>query len=172
MTTRCIAERRLGAYLDGELPVRAARRIERHIAGCDACRRAFESLGALRAALRDAAPHPPDLDPDAFRTRVLHRIRAEAAMDGQRRSSRDAPSWLRVAAWAVPLLVVVLSLLIRPIRARMPARAGGVAQGGVAPTVQIELVNPAIVPIIDVREDGIPVIWLARSGEETPPHPG
>jgi hypothetical protein len=74
-------------------------------------------------------------------------------------------AWAGSLAWAIPLLAVAALLLAR---ARLMA-----PDAEEATAVQIELENPSVVPIIDVREDGIPVIWLAggENGLEAS-HPG
>lgn len=166
MTPRCSDERRLGAYVDGELAGRIARRVEQHVERCPACRREVQSLRELHDALRTAATPPPVVDPEVFRTRVLHRIRAGDAARA-RASERITAPWFRNAAWALPLLAAAVLGLALARHQILASRAH------IVPTVQIELENPSVVPIIDVREDGIPVIWLARGGEEpTPPNPG
>jgi hypothetical protein len=45
--------RQLTAYADGELPVSERARVERHLAGCDACRRRVRIEQAVRQSLHD-----------------------------------------------------------------------------------------------------------------------
>jgi anti-sigma factor RsiW len=51
-------------YVDGALPRRTRRRLERHLAGCDACNEYLEQLRATIAVTGSAAPE--DLDPDVL----------------------------------------------------------------------------------------------------------
>jgi anti-sigma factor RsiW len=68
---------RLSAYLDGELAPRAAARIDRHVAGCPACRAALRSLERLLRTLHEmtATGHPSRSEraPD-IATAVRHRL--------------------------------------------------------------------------------------------------
>lgn len=61
MLTHYLTQRRLGAYLDGALPERAARATEAHLTACAACQREADTLRRLRAALhRSLTPRDPD----------------------------------------------------------------------------------------------------------------
>ena len=64
--------KRLNAYMDGELPERKRRNVERHLAHCSACRLELEGLRGLGPLLRhDEAPPVP--------AGLSARIMAEAA---------------------------------------------------------------------------------------------
>ena len=56
------AQEQLSAWLDDELEETAKAALEAHLAGCEACRRAWGQLQALEAALGDlTAPVPAGL---------------------------------------------------------------------------------------------------------------
>jgi anti-sigma factor RsiW len=56
-----LTRRRIGAYLDGALPERAARATQAHLTACLACQREAEALRRLGTALgRLKAPREPD----------------------------------------------------------------------------------------------------------------
>ncbi len=69
----------LSAWLDGELSDEESTRLERHMAGCSACRQAFEQMTALGASLT-AASLPP-LDPD-FALKAASFVRERALPAG------------------------------------------------------------------------------------------
>ncbi|MGH7932050.1 MAG: anti-sigma factor family protein [Candidatus Binataceae bacterium] len=103
----------LHAYVDGELDLVRNLELERHLAQCPDCPRAYENLRALRTALKDGAVYYAA--PAALRARV-------------RKLSHDrrhAPSWRR---WTVtrgewPWLITaaaVLAALVVLVRARGP----------------------------------------------------
>lgn len=50
--------RRLSAYLEGELPRRAGRRLEAHLVACPQCHRTFMTLVALLGALPASHEQP------------------------------------------------------------------------------------------------------------------
>ena len=63
------AENLIGAYVDGELDLRAALEIETHIKSCSSCARALESHQALRTTLRSGKL--AYAAPEALRRRIL-----------------------------------------------------------------------------------------------------
>lgn len=64
-------------YLDGALPRRARRRLERHLAGCDACTEYLEQLRATVALTGSASAE--NLDPEVLDglTELYRRYRDE-----------------------------------------------------------------------------------------------
>jgi anti-sigma factor RsiW len=64
-------------YLDGALPRRKRRRLERHLAGCDACTGYLEQLRTTISVTGAAAPE--DLDPEVLDglTDLYRRYRGE-----------------------------------------------------------------------------------------------
>jgi anti-sigma factor RsiW len=91
----------LPAYLDDELPVAESLHMQKHLAGCAACRRAQEEFLALRTALRDADLYA---GPSAgFSERIGAAVRRSAKEEA--RSAR--PSWFGFIRWA-PALAALL----------------------------------------------------------------
>jgi anti-sigma factor RsiW len=73
----CAAARtELGALLDGELDAAARESVDRHLAGCAACR---AELALLRAVTRAVQALPRPAPPEAMRYRLQARIQAETA---------------------------------------------------------------------------------------------
>ena len=80
----------LNAYLDGELPERTRREVERHLAGCQACLLEFDGLRGLAPLLRNDEVPPVPVELSA-------RILAEAAFRQRRKEAGKASGWeLRV----------------------------------------------------------------------------
>jgi hypothetical protein len=109
----------LAGLLYGELPPAEAEAVQKHLAGCSACRAEYAALRHVRAAL-DAAPEPvepPGVD--------LARLYREAA----RRQARRLRRWRRLAvaalAAAAALLVAFgLKLEVRLERHQLVLRWG------------------------------------------------
>lgn len=78
-------EAMLTAYVDGELPPSSAGRVERHIGGCAACRRAVDDeldmLATMRERLRAIRMPAP------LRASLLARLRTEGTDVTARRQS-------------------------------------------------------------------------------------
>lgn len=70
----CLGVERIYAYLEEDLPAAERRLIEKHLAGCAACRAAVEDRRCLMAAARTL---PPLTLPPGFATEVMQRIRIE-----------------------------------------------------------------------------------------------
>ncbi|MBD0320261.1 MAG: hypothetical protein ICV87_08005, partial [Gemmatimonadetes bacterium] len=92
-----VDEGRLHAWLDGELPAGGpdgARALERHLAGCAACRAVVEEERKIRdaasAILREADPGPP---------RVIPIAAAPSAPRGRR-------TWVALG-WAIRLVPLI-----------------------------------------------------------------
>jgi anti-sigma factor (TIGR02949 family) len=65
----------IGPYVDDDLPEEVRRRIERHFLTCRACSSEAETQRITKARLRDGIGEVTA--PDAFRSRVLARVRAD-----------------------------------------------------------------------------------------------
>ena len=72
----------ISAYLDGELPRPACRRIEAHCAGCAHCARVVEGLGRTIGLCRDAGAAPV---PESIRRRACAHVRHLLAAGRERR---------------------------------------------------------------------------------------
>jgi anti-sigma-K factor RskA len=93
------------------------RRVEAHVAECEACRAKLRELEAVSGALAYAAP--PAVPPPELRDRVLSAVRpvsssapAAPADAPPVRARRSRSWWPRVAAIAVPVLAVAVVGLV------------------------------------------------------------
>lgn len=84
------AAERIGPWLDGELAPAEAALLERHLDGCEDCRRLVEEHAALSQSLAAASRHPAS---PALRGRLRQALRQEAA-----------PVVVRPRAWRTYLL--------------------------------------------------------------------
>lgn len=81
----------LGPYLDDELPLEARRRVEGHLLTCQTCAWEMVSQRITRERLRDGIGET--LAPDAFRARVLARIKADNGhLHTAHENNSDAPA--------------------------------------------------------------------------------
>jgi hypothetical protein len=124
---------RLNEYVDGELPVAAARDVAAHLAGCPACRAELASLQALldrAAALPREVPPVRDLWPELQLALGVERA-ATAAHDPAQRSPAPATSpTVRLDAWRLlaPLSVAASLAFLGVVAERSLAhRVGGPA---------------------------------------------
>lgn len=72
----CVSRKTISQYLDGELPDRVAQRVREHLAECDRCARAYETLRALEEAIRQ---DPPAATPPNLAARVVDELRRRGA---------------------------------------------------------------------------------------------
>ncbi|CAN0621429.1 putative transmembrane anti-sigma factor [Burkholderia multivorans] len=89
----------LDADVDCELPPTDALRVQRHVDGCDACRRERETLAALGRVVRQAGYHRA---PDALHARIAAALPAGAGREPlERQAARPAGwrGWLRRVGW-------------------------------------------------------------------------
>jgi anti-sigma-K factor RskA len=96
----------LPSLLLWELPPSEAAEVDRHLAGCDACRRDLAAVAVASSALRDASrlssAEPVDLAP----------LRLQAAPEPTKRRRRAA--WYLVAAAVLVAAVLVVAVALRP----------------------------------------------------------
>ncbi len=150
-------EELLEALADGELSRRRRLRLERHLASCASCRRVVEGWKRFHAEMEGAAPSPPAIPDGAFfRTTVLRRIREDA---GDREPGNRSIRWIPVLVPAAAVLLFGFWIV---------AGALGIHLRGKTPdaVVSIELEDPSIVPMVDVRADGIPVVWFVNEDDD------
>jgi anti-sigma factor RsiW len=130
------ARRRLGDYVDGELPASEARDVTAHLETCDACRAEVADLRRLLQAARgwDVGQAPRrDLWPG-----IAQRLRAAAEPPGAERAAgacgwrRWRGLWPSLAATAAVVTIMVFSAL----QEEPPARREGPAEphDGAAPS--------------------------------------
>ncbi len=92
----------LDADVDRELPPTDALRVQRHVDGCDACRRERETLAALGRAVRQAGYHRA---PDALHARIAAALPAGAGreplepLEPLAARPRGWRGWLRRGGW-------------------------------------------------------------------------
>ena len=94
---------KLHAYVDGELTVSDITELDGHCVECRECTARVAAERELRQVLRR---QPRDAAPPELRTRILHRVRREAAVTTVRR-------WLPVPALAAAAIVAALLLMAR-----------------------------------------------------------
>jgi anti-sigma factor RsiW len=82
----------LDADVDRELPPTDALRVQRHVDGCDACRRERETLAALGRAVRQAGYHRA---PDALHARIAAALPAGAGREPLEMPAATPAGWLR-----------------------------------------------------------------------------
>jgi anti-sigma factor (TIGR02949 family) len=87
-------QRRLDAYVDGEIAEDERALLLEHLADCPECGPEAAALTRLRHGIRQAAPIYRA--PEALRGRIRAALRAEAATSA--RATRPAPGWLAYAA--------------------------------------------------------------------------
>jgi hypothetical protein len=93
------APEQLSALLDGDLSARQAAKVRAHLSGCADCRRAFDELTALRAALRAA----PEVEGEA-----RDRFAELMATVPRRREPSRRWRWVWAPSFALACAVVVL----------------------------------------------------------------
>jgi anti-sigma factor RsiW len=99
-------ERRLGAYLDGELSHSDVAEVKSHLSGCDACRQRLETLHRLQTVLGGlAAPAVPE----GFALDVVARVRRDLRPSTFAKkpafAMRPWPSLARAAALTAAVLL-------------------------------------------------------------------
>jgi anti-sigma factor RsiW len=132
------------AYRRGELGPDDRARVERHLAGCPACRQTLAAHDALLAALAAARPGPPPVDWQRYRATLRARVARQRGWLG-----RPGLAPLALSAVAAAAVALVLHLPARP-----PA-APPVLVTGTEPTADdVDLLqNYAVVERLDLLED-------------------
>jgi anti-sigma factor RsiW len=102
----CPETDRIEAWLDGELSPEAARKLERHVAGCGQCGAELAVLRSLFASLRTIRPPNPGL---ALTERILDRVVPSRV----RRRVVTAIGWSYTAVSAVTTFAFI-SWIVRP----------------------------------------------------------
>lgn len=96
-------------YYDNELPGNRRRQVQGHLSACPACRAELESLSRLSDALAACGVPDTPSSPEAFRARVMLKLRRPQAV-----RARYVPSlaWLTVPASLVGILLILQGLLV------------------------------------------------------------
>jgi anti-sigma-K factor RskA len=179
-----------GAYVLGALHDDEHRAFERHLAGCEACRREVTELRMAAAMLPLAADQVSP--PDALRERIMVTVRQEAAAQqaasgaeattaGRGRGRRSWWSRLRMPAIApLPAAVAACVVLALGVAGGVLLSAGDgfrevraqVAHGGASGTLRIEDDGDARLTLRDMPAppDGrVYQVWLLGEGESPSP---
>jgi predicted anti-sigma-YlaC factor YlaD len=98
----------LGAYLDGELSKRAARRVEMHVQQCRRCNDDFKELQNLRLLMRNSS-HPQPAR--AFWSNSFQAIRELSA---KRNARVIMPNGFHAGLATVSCLIIIMYLLAVP----------------------------------------------------------
>lgn len=102
------AAERIAAWLDGELAPSAAAELERHLDGCDSCRRLLHEHESLSRTLTTATRHRASPDLRARLDGALHRKKSAAS----RPIALRPASWSRFALPAASLAGLAASLVL------------------------------------------------------------
>jgi anti-sigma factor RsiW len=114
-----LARRRLGAFVDGELPEAARGRVAGHLARCPDCRAEREALDELRGLLRAEAPELPEAVWSAFWPQVRERIGTQAPPEAEpvwRRVWQGLGSAPRLAIGSAAAAVLAVLVVVAPWR--------------------------------------------------------
>ncbi|MFQ5847902.1 MAG: anti-sigma factor family protein [Candidatus Methylomirabilales bacterium] len=164
----------LSAYVDGELGVPEIRRLEVHLAGCDACRQEQRNLeklqGLLRQGLRDPRPEVPPVLWPGVRVRIeggrphgivtawMRRI-WEAGWERPRLS-------LAGAAFATFLILSAAYLFWEAPTGRAPGQIVSVEPGEGEVVVEAVEAEPGFRAMVFTTPGrGLKVIWVVARGE-------
>jgi anti-sigma factor RsiW len=139
-------------YLDGELAGGEAAELERHLAGCAACRATLEEFRQADATAREIS------EPSGAEwAGVWERIEAQAERQVVVRIIQ-ARIWKR-AAWAAAAAALLLGIYVfAPRGGQLPATAGFSFE-----VVSLEVDSPNYTPVMmPGNHDQLPVVWLER----------
>ena len=91
MASKCRVERYLTAYADNELSDRVRRRVDRHLAACDACSRELDSIVASDRIIRGSEPPGiPEARWRAFRAELSRSLDSVDRENARARRPREA----------------------------------------------------------------------------------
>ena len=93
----------LECYVDLELDAVTSARLDEHLRGCDACRRALAPLSSLRRIVREAAPY--HAAPEA----LVERVRKDRGRETRPASARPGSDW---RGWLIPLALVAVTAVV------------------------------------------------------------
>lgn len=161
MTCRTLAEQ-IHPYIDGELPESGRPDVERHLAGCPACRESLAALQGLGRLLRRELTDPQGLGTSlwpAIEARLGEPAAAGAARVG--RSSRGRLAWRTVVPALAVAAAVVAAVSLRQggkgVPVTPPDQLAQVAsvEGGDHSSVVLVAGTPFEPPIILVTESPV-----------------
>jgi hypothetical protein len=144
-------EERLSAYVDGEVSSRERRRIESHLAGCEACR---AELRALRWTVDLLRQTPPVKAPRRFVVREADVAKAPAR----------ARAPLQVTQWATAVVALLFVLVVG-----VDLLAGrGLPRAATVPVARGEREMLTVTQVVEEQTDQVA---RAMPGETPPPMP-
>lgn len=138
----------LSLYVDGELDAAERRRVEEHVARCEACRRTRDEFLAVRERVRADAPTPDRV----AQQRALKDILTRPA----------TPLWRRPIAVPAPVLAGLVVALVIAAVALVTTRP---ERGVPAPPVATEPSSAGLDPSRFDRGNRVE-IYVARRGQE------
>jgi anti-sigma factor (TIGR02949 family) len=154
----------LHAYVDDELDLATAVRVEQHLAGCEGCQKAVDAARAVRAAAGQERVYYRA--PGALRDRIKEAIRAEAREVEEPNLRLEVPWWrnrLVISGLAAALLVTlgVMTLF-------WPA---GTATGAVDELVGAHVRSLEVSHLLDVESTDQHTVkpWFAGKIDFSPP---
>ncbi len=132
------AENDLALFAGGELGPLSRWRIESHLNGCEACRRAVSEFFELRSQVMDLGDLP-HLDWGVLGERIRH------AVEQARLQPRPAPAWRPVWGAAVALLLLAVAGLYV---ARQELHPGGPVLGASANSVEVRTDSGQVLTLV------------------------
>ena len=167
MRTQCRYERYLTAFADGELPEKRARRIEAHLASCEACSSELDSIRTSdRILKRHGVPGVSEDRWAQFRgdlKRELDSVDRESRSKTSVREARPvyAPAWRNAYALAAACVVVLFVILTVGPLSIAPWRGGTVVASNECIVDSIESLAAGYTPMFFASEDPeMTVIWV------------
>lgn len=165
MKRDCRISRYLSAYLDGELSPRLLRRVEAHVARCDACARELDALRGLGSILKAGGPPPVSGERwsafGAGLSKALDRVDAEEARPRRVREFRPVYGTVRrraLAGAAVCVATAIAIVIVGPADLLVRSGTGG---AGVCVVESIETFAAGYTPMCFTSSDPeVTVIWV------------
>lgn len=164
-------QEQLFEVLDGEGGDELRRRVEEHLAGCEACRAEAEELRAVIATLSDM---PEEELPPGVEERMHARL-----VQAEREKAEAQPFWQRFVAW-IPALAGAGALALALFAFGLPGAPGPAASpattGPVLATLHLEAGSATLNGLlraagaIEIREGDI--VAIAENGKSSLEYPG
>jgi predicted anti-sigma-YlaC factor YlaD len=130
--------KRLNAYIDGELPNRKRKPVEKHLAECVSCRAVLEGLRGLEPFLQDFDVPPV---PAVLTSRIL----SEALLRQKRAARSPIRLWRRAFfATGVPIAALLAGVVMGAYMGWTSYRSSGLEHKNMAITVEKESVGSSL----------------------------
>jgi anti-sigma factor RsiW len=166
-------QKRLGAYLDGELDPVARRRIEDHLAECGRCTAELAALKSIEEAYRHDVEMPREEEFQALWGRIAPRLAGGVQEETISWRKRIAYLWeaftprrMAIASLAAACIIVALAVL--------SVTQSEVAEEGIYPLAasgdviqsEVELDSASYTPLYVQRDEGVGFVILIEKAEE------